>query len=183
MRGPGLRSGVRSPLRPFPSLGGRRRRPRVPPTRVLVGVPRISPERELAAIQALIKPQAGRALAQHIDAGEQHWPADARDRTAAVEAVARDYFDLELTIHLPAAGEYLAVAGVDGGTLPAALAAGLFLSRAFPGTWVVVGRLFARDETFYRRERGVKLNLRPAGDVHLSREMRAAYRQAVRAAT
>jgi hypothetical protein len=170
---------VRSPLRPIPSLGGRRRRG--PPVgRLLLAVPRVSPERELATLRALMKPQEKRALLDRIDDGEQPWPADGPARVLAAAAAARGRLGFAAEVHLPAAGEYRAVAGFDAAALPAALAAALLLSHRLPGAWVVVGRLYARDGQFYRRERGVKLTLRPAADVHLSRDLRAAVRALVR---
>ena len=173
----GLSSDVRSPLRPVPSLG--RRAPRPAPSAVLIGVPRISPERELAAIRALIKPQAASALRHQIDAGEQALPPGGADRVWRVAAAARAHFGLDLDLHLPPAGEYLVIGQCAGEALPAALAAGLLLSHRLPGLWVVVGRLYVRNGTFYRRERGVKLNLRPASNVHLSKPLRAAFRRAL----
>jgi len=61
----------------------------------------------------------------------------------------------------------------------ASLAAALLLSQVFPGVWVVIHRLFVRDGRFYRRERGVKLTLRPASNVHLTRPLRAACTRAI----
>ncbi len=146
---------------------------------MLLGVPRVSPERELAAIRALIKPQAGAALLHQIDPGEQALPPGGEVRVRRVAAAAAEHLGLTLDLHLPPAGEYLALARCPTEALPAALAAALLLSRRLPGLWVVVGRLYARDGTFYRRERGVKLRLRPAGNVHLSKPMRAAFRHAL----
>ena len=173
----GLLSGVRSPLRQVPSLGRRPRRP--PPDAVLLGIPRVSPERELAAIRALIKPQAGDALRLQIDSGEQALPPGGGDRVRRVAAAASAHLGLTLDLHLPPAGEYLALARCPTESLPSVLAAALLLSHELPGLWVVVGRLYVRDEMFYRRERGVKLTLRPAASVHLTKPMRAAYRRAL----
>ena len=145
---------------------------------MLLGVPRVSPERELAAIRALIKPQAGDALRLQIDSGEQALPPGGDGRVRRVAAAASAHLGLALELHLPPAGEYLALARCPMAALPAALAAALLLSRELPGLWVVVGRLFVRDQVFYRRERGVKLRLRPAASVHLSKPMRAAFRRA-----
>lgn len=167
---------MRSPFRSVPSLG-RRPRPAVPT--VLIGVPRVSPERELAAIRALIKPQAGAALRLQVDTGEQSLPPGGADRVRRVVAAAAAHLGLDLDMHLPPAGEYLALAHCPTPALPTALAAGLLLSRRLRGLWVVVGRLYVRDGAFHRRERGVKLNLRPASNVHLSRPVRAAFRHAL----
>lgn len=173
---------MRSPLRPIPSLGGRRLHRRPPTGRLLLAVPRLSPERELATLRALMKPQEKRALLDRLDDGMQPWPADGADRVRSVAAVAEARLGFVADFHTPDAGEYLAVAGFDAEALPVALAAALLLSHRLPGAWVVVGRLYALDGQFYRRERGVKLNLKPAADVHLSRDLRAALREAVREA-
>ena len=173
-----LPSAVRSPLRPVPRLA-RQRRPRVQPA-ILLGVPRISPVRELAVLRALMKPQLKSALKHQIDAGEQHWPADGPDRLAATVAVARERFGIAIDFHEPCEGEFFAVASVPAEARPSALAAALLLSRLLPGRWIVVGRLFVLDGRFYRRERRVKLRIRPATDVHLSRALRASLRESLR---
>lgn len=173
-----LPSTVRSPLSPVPSLRSRRRRP--PATELLLAIPRISPERELAVIQALIKPQTGRSLRHQIDTGEQAWPADAAERIGRVTAAAARHLHLHLTLHQPPEGEFHAIGRSSPNVRPAALAAALLLSHMFPGVWIVFDRLFIRDGNFYRRERGVKLNLRPASNVHLTRQLRAAYTRALR---
>ncbi|QOV92125.1 hypothetical protein [Humisphaera borealis] len=164
-------------MSPIPSLKGRRRNP--PAAEILLAIPRISPERELAVIQALIKPQTGRALRHQLAAGEQAWPRDAATRVAQVATAAEVHFGLQLAIHVVPDGEYLAIARVGSGELPAALATAVLLSKVFPGTWIVVGRLFVRDGRFFRRERGVKLNLRPASNVHLTQPLRAALNRAI----
>ncbi|HEX8913488.1 MAG TPA: hypothetical protein VF796_14100 [Humisphaera sp.] len=170
---------MRSPLRQIPSLGRRRRRPAA--TEVLLAVPRVSPERELAVLRALMKPQAGRALVHQIDNGEQPWNERSAARAAAAAGLARAHLGWGGDVVFPPAGEYHALATFPAEAMPTALAVALLLSRALPGAWVVVGRLFVLDEVVHRRERGVKLTLRPARDVHLPREVRAAYRRAAAA--
>lgn len=147
----------------------------------MLAIPRLSPARELALLQALIKPQTGRHLRHHLEAGdtgEQPWPDDAVDRVARVADAARRELALPIDFHLPAAGEYLTLARVAPQDLPAGLAVAVLLSKVFPDAWVVIGRLFVLGGRFYRRERGVKLNLRPADNVHLSREHRQAVTRA-----
>jgi hypothetical protein len=151
------------------------------PEHLLLGVPRLSPERELAVILALIKPQARNRIEHRLDNGEQPWPPDGAARVRALAAVAREHLGFDAEFHCPGAGEYFAVASVPREAEPAALAAALLVSAQFPSLWVVVGRLFLRDQTFFRRERGVKLNLRPANDVHLTKPMRASFREAAKA--
>ena len=65
-------------------------------------------------------------------------------------------------------------AAVPPADLPRAMAFAVLLSLAFPGVWLVLGRLYLRDGRFFRRRRGRELVLVPANDVHLSRELRAA---------
>ena len=52
----------------------------------------------------------------------------------------------------------------------------LVLSQRLPDLWFVLDRLFVKAGRFYRRERGVKLNLVPATNVHLTRAVRGALR-------
>ena len=137
----------------------------------------MSPEWELGALRALMKPQErGRIL--HRPA-EQPWPPDAADRVEAARRAVVERLGYDPGPHLPEAGEYYLAADVAESDLPAARAFAVVLSRRLPGLWLVLDRLFVRDGRFYRRERGFKLNLVEAGDVHLPREVRAALRGVV----
>lgn len=169
---------MRHPLRSVPSIARRRRRP--PPDELLLAIPRLSPERELAVLQALMKPQRASAVRHHLDSGEQPWPADADRRVSAVAALAVDRFQFPGELLLPAAGEYFLLARFAPADLPAATATALLLSAAFPGVWVTAGRWFIRDGVIHRRERGVKLHLKVAKDAHLPRPLRSAVQSAVR---
>ena len=84
--------------------------------------------------------------------------------------------------HFPSAGDYHLVIKVPDRVWPLAMAFAVVLSEALPGVWLVLGRLYVRDGRFFRRERGVKLNLVPATNVHLSREIRGALRGSARSA-
>jgi hypothetical protein len=77
-------------------------------------------------------------------------------------------------VHRPEGGDFLFAIEVPPNELPEAKGLALVLSEALPGLWLVFGRIFLRDGHFYRRERGFKLNLVPASNVHLSRPVRAA---------
>ena len=66
------------------------------------------------------------------------------------------------------------VLSVSREELPRATAFAVVLSQALPEQWLVFGRLYLRGGKFHRRERGFKLNLVPATNVHLPREVRAA---------
>jgi hypothetical protein len=139
---------------------------------ILLGFPRISPQWELGALRALIKPQTGSAI-RHVPA-KQRVPRDLAQRVAnAVQTIA-DRLDYRPTLHWPAAGDYLFMTEVPPEQIPEARALAMLLSRQFPGAWLVLGRVFVRDGCFFRRERGFKLNLTPASNVHLSRPIRAA---------
>ena len=50
------------------------------------------------------------------------------------------------------------------------------VSSRLPGLWFVLGKLYVKGGRFFRRERGWKLNLVRANDVHLPRPMRQAIR-------
>lgn len=89
-------------------------------------------------------------------------------------SVVADRLEYRPDLHWPAAGDYLFVAEVAPSRIPEARALVVVLSNQLPGMWLVLGRLFVRDATFYRRERGFKLNLVPATNIHLTRPIRAA---------
>ncbi len=76
--------------------------------------------------------------------------------------------------HVETAGDYFLAMTVSHADLPFAMAFAVLLSQAFPGLWFILGRLYVKDGQFFRRERGFKLNLVRATNVHLSREMRRA---------
>ena len=161
--------------RPFPIIPRGPRRARSDrPREHLLACPRVSPEWELGALRALMKPQErGRIL--HRPA-EQPWPPDAADRVEAARALVRDRLGYDPKPHLPGEGDYFLAASVPDARLPHAMAFSVVLSRALPGLWFVLGRLYVRDGRFFRRQRGFKLNLVPASSVHLPRAVRAAIR-------
>lgn len=160
-------------MRPVPvHPRGPRRGNVVRPTH-LFGCPRVSPEWELDAFHALIKPRPERAALLKAEP-RQAWPAKARDALADVRRIVSERLGYELALHTGAAGDYHFVAEVRDVDVPLARAAALILSRRLPGTWFVVGRLFVRDGRFFRRERGYKLNLVEATNVHLPRAVRGA---------
>lgn len=127
-----------------------------------------------------MKPQTAHAVVNRLDDGTQPWPKDGAERIAKVSAAADRHLGVGVAFHLPDAGEYHALATLAPEPADAALSVGLLLSDHFPDTWVVAGRLFVRNGQFFRRERGIKLNLRPANDVHLSKPARASLREAIR---
>ena len=162
--------------RPFPVIprGPRRRRAAAPAT-VLFACPRVAPDWELGALRALMKPQTRGAIAHRP--ALQEWPAGA-DRAVrdACEAVRERLGYGPPPVHFPREGDYAFAAEVDGADLDAAKGLALLVSSRLPELWFVFGRLYLRGGRFFRRERGVKLNLVPAADVHLTRAVRAALR-------
>jgi hypothetical protein len=162
--------------RPFPVIPrGPRRRRAASPAKVLFACPRVAPDWELAALRALMKPQARGPIAHRPAA--QAW-SDASERAvreACADAQARLGYGPPL--HFPRAGDFAFVAEVDGASLDDAKGFALLVSTRLPQLWFVFGRLFLRGGRFHRRERGVKLNLVPATNVHLTRGVRGALRE------
>lgn len=148
------------------------RRARPAPQPILFACPRISPQWELGALRALIKPQTKEAIV-HKPAG-QKLPSGARQRVSDVSVTVAQRLGFAPAIHWPGAGNYTFAAEVEPRDTPNARALALAISRELPGVWLVLGRLFVRDGQFYRRERGYKLNLVPASNVHIARPIRAA---------
>ena len=165
--------------RPFPIVPrGPGRRARVGRLRVL-GCPRVASDWELGALRALLKPQLKGAILHR--SGDQPWPRNGRELALAARELVRQRLGAAPEWHFPLAGDYHAIASYAPEHEDAARAVALLLSRRMGGLWFVVGRLFVRDGRFYRRERGYKLNLVPATNVHLARATRAALRAALSA--
>jgi hypothetical protein len=158
--------------RPLPSIPrGAGRRAVVAPQSLLMGCPRISPEWELAALRALMKPQLKGAILHR--AAAQRWPRDAGGRIDALrrEVAGRTGFDP--LPHLPPDGDYHLICAVAPSQEAEARAFALALSKQFRQTWFVIGRLFVRDQTFWRRRFATQLTLVRASNVHLPRELRS----------
>ena len=169
---PGITSVVPRPLPTLPR--GPRRRRRGPATALLLACPRVCPEWELNAIRALIKPQLKGAI-QHRSS-QQVWPRDAESQLKSLIQQVRQRIGFEPDLHLSPAGDYFFVAAIPPAEVESARALALVLSAAFPDLWLVLDRLFVRNGRFFRRQRGLKLNLVPATNIHLSRPVRAALR-------
>lgn len=156
--------------RPLPIHPRGPRRARRAPSDLLLACPRISPEWELKALRALMKPQMKEAIV-HREAA-QKWPTDAARRVKAACALVRERLQSDVKPHFPDHGDFYCAMKVAPEQMPHAMALAVVLSDALPGVWWVLGRLYVRDGAFFRRERGVKLNLVPATDVHLPRGVR-----------
>jgi hypothetical protein len=162
------------PRRPLPVLPrGPRRRARAAGT-LLFACPRIAPDWELAALRALMKPQARGAI-QHRKA-TQAWPASAEALVRTTCHAVRERVGYGPQLHFPDGGDFHFVAELDGRELDAAKGFAAVVSSRLPTQWFVFGRLFLRKGHFFRRQFGYKLNLVPASNVHLSRGVRAALR-------
>jgi hypothetical protein len=136
--------------------------------------PRVSPEWELGALRVLMKPHDWTRGAIEHRSSAQPWDASAAP--AAVEATRRDVrdrLDFDPPVHYPDGGDFFFVAELSEAQLEPARALGVVLSRRLPGLWLTLDRLDLRDGRFYRRERGFKLNLVEATNVHLARDLRA----------
>ena len=172
--------------RPMPTLP-RGQRQRAEATACVIAVPVVSPQRAVHERRVLVKPHDWtREAVVHrarIDAGdpqfEQPWDAERAARVvAAVNEAARrlgvEIASIETTDRL-AYGVPLPPAD------PRSLAVAACASAASAGTWVTLSpKLASRDGRFWRRERGRLLNFRPARDVHLTHEVRAAVRDLLR---
>jgi len=140
----------------------------------LLAVPRVSPEWELSALRVLMKPKEHEKGAIRHRPAHQPWPSDAAERVESACRVARERLGYDPRPHLPPEGDYFLVLSIRRDELLRATAFAVVLSQALPEQWLVFGRLYLEGGKFYRRERGFKLNLVPATNVHLPREMRTA---------
>ena len=175
--GAGLHSPVRRPL-PVHPRGPRRQRPRA--ETLLFACPRVAPDWELAALRALMKPQT-RAGIENKPAA-QAWPAGAETLVRATCRAVRDRLDYEpAALHFPRAGDYFFVTELNDRDFDAAKGLAVTVSARLPEQWFVFGRLFLRKGQFFRRTHGYKLNLVRAGNVHLTRNVRSALRDLLRA--
>ena len=171
---------MRRPLPTLPRGPGRRRAPGARPEKLLLACPRVSPEWELGALRALMKPHDWTRGAIAHRPAEQPWPPGAAGavEAAACEVAARLKPDPLPRLHFPPAGDYWFVVEASQDQLDVAKALGVVLSKHLPGVWLAVGRLHFRDGRFFRRKRDntFKFRLAPSPSVHLPREVRAALR-------
>jgi hypothetical protein len=138
----------------------------------MIACPCISPQWELGALAALLKPQLKESIL-HTPAQQRFGSASVRALSAAA-ALLRERLGLALPLHLPARGDYHFIIEIVDSDSAESRACAAVISRALPGLWLVIGRLFVKDGKFYRRQYGYKLLLRPATGVHLSRALRTA---------
>ena len=158
--------------RPLPHIPRGPRRVRPAPASVLLACPRLSPEWELGALRALIKPQLGSRIRHR--SGAQHWPRGADAIVRQVAGACAERLGFMPTLHLPDAGDYFLIANISSPEIEEAKALAVLLSRRLPELWFVLGRLMVRNGRFFRRRFGYKLELTLARNVHVRREIRSA---------
>jgi len=122
-----------------------------------------------------MKPQLGDRI--RYRSGQQDWHSDNESIVRRTCADIAEILGYELEFQFPPSEEFHFLGSVPRRSLDEAKALAMLLSRRLPNLWVILGRLFVRDGKFYRREFGYKLNLVPAHDVHLRRDIRAAIRK------
>jgi hypothetical protein len=141
---------------------------------MLLACPRVAPDWELAALRALMKPQTRGAIANRK--ALQAWPRNARVMLEEIRETVASRIGFDAELKFPLEGDYFLVADVARAACEEAKGFALAASARFPEMWFVLGRTFIKGGRFYRRERGIKLNLVPATNVHLTRAIRAALR-------
>jgi hypothetical protein len=162
--------------RPFPvHPRGPRRRKRTE-SDLLLACPRVSPEWELSALHALVKPKPQTKGTIAHRSGRQTWPPAGPAIVAEVANAVRQRLRYAPVLHAGADGDYLLVARVPPDRIAEGRALATALSTRLPSLWFVLGRLFVHAGRFYRREHGFKLNLVEATNVHLPRYVRTAMR-------
>ncbi len=158
--------------RPLPVLPRMSVASKAPAATVLLGLPRFSPEWELSALQALMRPQEkGRIAHRH---GKQSIRRDLRRVVESIWSALNHALGELPELHFPTGGEYVFIATFDRLDEPRARAAAIALSAKLFDTWIVAGTLFIRGGVFFRRQRKYRLRLVRANDIHLSRLLRAA---------
>lgn len=175
-------------IRPLSHLPRAGRRIRAAASSVLE-VPRRSPQRQLHALRAFIRPHEWtrdavrhRLAVDPSDAFEQSWdPQWAGGLIRAAQAAA-GRLGVRVQAELPAAGEdvHLRLCFAPEVSEHDARAVALACSARLSNTWLHLGRLYVYGGRFWRRERGYRLHLRPAADVHLPRHVRARVRDLLR---
>lgn len=163
-------------MRPFPVHPRGARKRRVRHETVLLAVPRYSPQWELAAVNALMKPKPATRGAIEHSSPVQPWPTDGGDRVRKVCAILSDRLGVALEPHFPDGNEYAMVLTLPAAAFSEGLATAKVLSIHLPACWLTLGRVFIRDGKFFVRERGYKLTLRRSSHHHVPRELAAKIR-------
>ncbi|CAN5571919.1 hypothetical protein BH10PLA1_BH10PLA1_12210 [soil metagenome] len=144
---------------------------------LLLGLPRSSPQWELAALRALMKPQTRGAI-EHTSPRQQ-LPRGAEAIVRRLCEVLAERLVIDLTPHFPDGGDYLIAMQLPGDRWAESLAVAKTLSANLPGCWLTIGRVFVRGGQFFNRERGYKLTLRLSTHHRVPRAMAAAIRDLI----
>ena len=160
------------PRRPLPNIPRLKTPSRRIPQSILLGCPRISPEWELAALAALLKPQTKDAILHRP--AEQKMPAGMPEKVARVVDSFAVHTGYRPTLHWPPAGDYYFAASIAASELTYARSLALAISQSLPTLWLTVDRLFVHDAKFFRRKRRTELHLAPAKNISIPRHIRAA---------
>ena len=141
-------------------------RPDVP---FVLTCPRISPQWELAARLALVKPKPYTKSAVVHGESQQRWPRNARQ---AIESTLAGFALESIDVQFPRAGDdRLIIAATATERLARRLARAV--SRRFPGLWfTLTPSWYVRDGEFYRRCGKYKLELVRTTDTRLRRSIR-----------
>ena len=136
-------------MRPLPGIPhGPRRRFRPAASHVLLACPRVSPRWELAALQALLKPQTRGAIAH--SAALQTWPAEAENDAIAICDELSRRLGVPLAPHFPPQGDAHFVLTLPRQFEDVARGVALVLSTRFRGLWFSLDRLLVHDGHYYR---------------------------------
>jgi hypothetical protein len=170
--------------RPFPTLprgpGRRGAASAGRPRQLLLACPKVSPEWELGALRALMKPHDWTRGAVAHRPAEQPWPTGAAAEVEAAfdETIARLKPVPPPLLHFPEGGDFRFVVEAAHDQLDVAKALAVVLSKRLPTAWITLGRIYVREGRFFRRKRDntFKFRLVPSTNIHLPREVRAALR-------
>ena len=164
--------------RPLPTLprGPRRTRSADRPVEMILACPRVSPEWELKALRALIKPHDfTRNAIAHRKAG-QPWSAASAHLVEQVRSEVREKIGFDPRPHFPQGGDFHMMCRLTRSDIDAARAFALAVSRRLPGLWLTLDRVYVRDGRFHRRTPGKTFRLVETTTIHLPRPLRAALR-------
>ena len=161
-------------MRPLPHIPRGPRRLLRRSSQHLLACPRVSPKWELDALRALVKPQLKGAILHQSPL--QSWPAGGQAKVEDACRIVASRLGYNPQVHFPPEGEFFLFCEFREADLIPARAFARILSGRFPNLWLVLDRLYVQNGQFHRRQRGYRLNLVPATNIHLPRSIRAALR-------
>ena len=165
--------------RPLPTLprGPRRTRPARRPVEAILACPRISPEWELNALRALMKPHDFTRDAIAHRRAEQPWSAASTHAVEQVGSAVRERIGFDARPHFPPSGDFHMICRVArSDDMNAARAFALAVSRRLPEVWLTLDRVYLRGGRFHRRTPGKTFRLVEITSIRLPRPLRAALR-------